>query len=182
MRKVSLLVCLAAALVFTGCGDDENPLISKTITSADGLTIEMTWTINDEEVGYEFVDVDVVLDDLAQGTGVDGYENSSGSGFGFEDMFMEDTYADGTYLLAPFIYNFEVADEAIVNSEDIVLTFKIYAGVDDSEAKTFTQKFTYENISLDPNAFAKYSITKTGDTYKIKELSKIKEINSGWTD
>lgn len=168
-----------ASLIFTGCGSDDDPLISKTITTPNGLTIELTWTINGQDIGYEYVDVDFVLDDLEQGDNE--YESSSGSSYGFEDAFMENVFLDGTYYLAPFVYNFEVADEEFTTSDDIQLTFKIYPGEDDTEALLFKQKLTYENYNqFEAIAYAKYVIVKTGETYKIKELSKIKEVYSGW--
>lgn len=181
MKKLVLLASLVLTLIFTGCSDDEPSLLSKTITAPDGLSIELTWTINGETEGYQFVDIDFVVDDLTQQGEEEDYEQSSGNGYDFESTSLGSEDADGTYFVAPFIYNFETDEEEYVTSNDIVLTFKIYSAEDDSKAIQLEQKFTYQNHhSSEAIAFAKYSITKKGDSYNIKELKSVREINSGW--
>ena len=184
LSKLTLLSAIFALGMFvTSCGKDDPELFSKVIASPSGLQIDLTWTINGESAGNNYVDIDVVLDDLEQGSGVDGYEESSGSGSGYEYLTLSSDALDGVYHLAPWIYNFEVSDEAFTMSDDIVLTFTIYPVGDDSNPIEVTQKFTSENYSPDEVlAYAKYTITKDGDDYTVKALNKVVEVTSGWAE
>ena len=176
LKLGSLLLTIGTFAISCG-GDDDPGLLSTVITAPDGLVIEMTWTINGEEAGYEYVDVDYIIDDLDQ---EGDYEFSAGNGFSFEEETISGG-EDGTYYFSTFIYEFEVEEVAFTESNDIDVTYTIYPSGDSSTPliinRTITSDYYDEEGVI---TRASHTIKKDGNDYTIKELKSERILENGY--
>lgn len=88
-----LLVSSLFLLFIIGCDSDNEQLPQNTITSSNGLLVELEWT-----TGGSFTQAISEVDlDLFLTSGVDAVDFSDG--FEFEQVIIENFYRDGAYLL-----------------------------------------------------------------------------------
>lgn len=93
--KVSKFLLLATLvfLFISGC-DDDDELIRDTITSQEGLIIDLEWTTGGS-ASQAIADVDL---DLLLTSGIDEVDFSEG--LEFEQVRIENFYRDGSYILS----------------------------------------------------------------------------------
>jgi hypothetical protein len=178
-KKLNLGLALFTIGAFAiGCGGDDEPdLFSAVITAPEGLVIEMSWTINGEELGYEYVDIDYIIDDLDQ---EGDYEFSAGNPYDFEQETISGAQ-DGTYYFSTFIYEFEVEEVAFTETTDIDITYTIYPAGDSSSPLVINRTITSEYYDSEGIITrASHTITKDGNEYTIKELKKEEILENGY--
>ena len=183
------VVCLSL-LMSCGSDDDggdavvgntvvENKLFSEDFTTTANLEVEMTWTVGDSVDGYKYIDLDLLIDDVDQGTS---YEVSSGSGYSTEDLTFFSSKADGSYYFSVYVFHYEsLKDGIVVTDEEVEYAIKVYPVGDESSAISFTgivKNSHYDEDSDD--SYAYYRLDKLGDDYTVVELDTVKVIENGY--
>lgn len=168
--KTYLMAAMALCIAMSSCKKDKdnetNPTrFSKTINTSNGLTIELSWKINDHDDGQNYADLDLYADDTTRELIVD-YEFSSVSGSNTESIDINDGATAGTYFLGVKFADFEGS----TTSGDAKYTIKIYPQGNAGDATTLTRTLE-DDYEGNGRAYSRYKLTKSGTTYTIEELS-----------
>ena len=156
-------------LSLTSCGDDDDTsLLSKTIDSSDGITIEMTWEVNGNANGEDYVDLDLYIDDTSVG---DGYEFSSASGINTESEILSSSINDGEYYMGVYFYSIEAPT---LTSATAYYSIKVYETGDPTNAITISGRID-DDVEGNDFAYAKAKFTKNGNKFTITELANTTE-------
>jgi hypothetical protein len=149
-NRLLSIFALLALLTIGACSDDEPA--AKTITDADGITIELTWITDDTpEQALLDADLDLYL------TG-DTYEESSTFGSSFETLEFSSLEDDGEYLVEVLLYDND-------SDKDIDYTLTISGG-----GKEYNFNGSYNGDVTDVTFTDFVTITKAGDKFTfVKE-------------
>ena len=150
-------------LGLAACSDDETTFLSKTIDSSNGITVELTWEVNGNANGEDYVDLDLYIDDTSVG---DGYEFSS-TGLSTEKKVLSSSIDNGEYYMGVYFYDIESSS---LTSATAYYSLKVYETGNSTNAITISGRID-NDVERNGFAYAKAKFTKSGNKFTISELS-----------
>lgn len=148
MKNLYLILLFASIIA---CSSDEEKLPANVIKSSTGLTIDLEWTTGGSSTQAQ-TDVDLDMALKLGGAKIDGSEGSQ-----FEEVQIEDFYADGDYIVQVLYY------QGVVSTD-----YSLYVyGTGSTDNKVYESSF----LSSDEGITVDYlKINKAGTTYTITDL------------
>lgn len=178
IKNPTLFILLGLALCFQSCTDDEEPsLFSETFTSTNGITIEMTWSVNGNAAGETLMDIDLLIDDITQGDPGE-YEFSSSIPNSTESLDIESAALDGDYFLGVYLYEFETGGG--LSSGTANYSIKIYErGNPIGSSVTVTGQID-DTVLTNLKSYANFKLAKNGIQYTVSKLASTQAIENGY--
>jgi len=171
--KISILIALAFIFSISSCKKkDDNPTPLKTFSfnTASDLTVELSWTVNGEADGHNYVDLDFFIDnEVTQPSYIIDYRSTN-------DDLIESinfpTSADNKTYYIGFIYCGNMGKISKLTAPyTIKYTIKVYAPSYPNDAQTFTG--TLKTPDASPDIYKIYNqmlLVKSASDFTFTEI------------